>query len=94
MKHTATSESSHGVVMSPEKAVAFLEQVPVLLGFPNAKIILVAPSSSGLAAFSWLMATSHKVEAIIPVAPIGLDKLPEKAYPIISPILGRFRELT
>lgn len=88
------SEHSHGVVMPPEKAVEFLEQVPVLLGFPHAKIIIIAPSSSGVPAFSWALETSHEIEAMIPVAPIGLDRLPSGALQSIKlPILHLYGSL-
>lgn len=66
--------------LSAQQINDFMTQIPIVLGFPNSKIILLAPSMAGMYAFPWLVESEKQgllkenFEGFIAIAPIGIEE--------------------
>ena len=63
--------------LSSQQINDFMMQIPIVLGFPHSKVILLAPSMAGMYAFPWLINDNHQkdnFEGFIAIAPIGIEE--------------------
>lgn len=79
--------------LTETEIITFMKQIPIVLGFPYSKIILVAPSMGGIYSLPWLIESYNQhfqdmqFEGFVPIAPVGIEEHITSLYKIQVPTM-------